>query len=392
MRSLVLTLFYPARVSYYDDWLDGFKKSTDFNADVFNIFPKNASQDLKKIINNYDLIILLHACTSDTLLYVNGIKEILQNRSNKVLAFVGNEYNHPGLFLSDKIKFLQSIEVDYIATQLPIDAGNWVYQKSDAKIIEMPHALNPSIFKPINNYNNRFIDIGMRSYRYPAFLGDNDRNRLVDFFSQIKDLKIDCNQEKRLSRDHWVQFLNNSKAVIATEAGSYYLEHDDAIVSKIKKYVLSINKGITFSSHTPLRRIISSLPYKFKKVLKKIFSSGFVQDETLLFEKLSFEEIYPRFFEKSPKCPYHSKAISSRHFDAIGTKTVQIMFEGFYNGILEKNTHYISLKHDLSNINEALEIFKDLTYCTKMINETYDFVIENHTFEHRLKKLYDTLV
>lgn len=389
MHSLVLTLSYPARASYYDDWLDGFKNSPDFKADVLNIFPKHASRELQKIIKNYDLIILLHACTSDTLLYANEIKEILQNRSNKVLSFVGNEYNHPSLFLSHKIEFLKSIKVDYIATQLPIDAGSWIYEHCNAQIIEMPHALNPLVFKPIKDFGQRSIDIGMRSYHYPAFLGDNDRNKLFDFFSQIKGFKTDFSQEKRLSREDWAKFLNNSKAVVATEAGSYYLERNDAIVSKIKDYVLSTYKGVIFSSHTPFRRFISSLPYLFKNKLKIFFSNGFIQNEALMFEKLSFDEIYPLFFENTPKCPYHSKAISSRHFDAIGTKTVQIMSEGYYNGILEKDKNYISIKRDLSNIDEVLEIFKDHDFCQKMVNETYDFVIENHTFEHRLKKLYN---
>lgn len=387
MRSLILTLDYPARASYYDDWLDAFKQSNEFSVDVFNIFPRNAFKKLQKMIHSYDLIILLHACSSDTLLYLNAIKPVLQNRPNKLLAFVGNEYNHPGLFLSDKIDYLTSIKADYVVSQLPIQAANWVYKRIGAKIIELPHGLNPNVFKPSQGRHTRPIDMGFRSYRYPAFLGDNDRNRIFDLFKNRDDFRIDFSQEERLSRTEWAKFLNNTKAVIATEAGSFYLEDDDKIVRSIKDYVISNHKGVLISSHNPLRRIVSALPYFIKNKLKNLVASGPLQSEMLLFENLSYEDIYPKFFAKAQKCPHHSKAISSRHFDAIGTKTVQIMMEGYFNGILEKNKHYIALKSDFSNLQEVLDLFEDSSFCQKMVDDTYDFVIENHTIAHRLKIL-----
>src|SRR3546814_18773585 len=56
---------------------------------------------------------------------------------------------------------------------------------------------------------------------------------------------------------------------------------------------------------------------------------------------------------------HHGKCISSRHFDAIGTATCQILLEGRYNDILTPDVHYIRFASDFSNISEVMGTFRD---------------------------------
>ena len=83
------------------------------------------------------------------------------------------------------------------------------------------------------------------------------------------------------------------------------------------------------------------------------------------------------------------KCISPRHFDAIGTKTCQIMFRGRFNDILKPDQHYISLNRDFSNYNDVLDRFKDIEYCANMVDKTREYVMDFHTHKHRIKKLID---
>ena len=46
----------------------------------------------------------------------------------------------------------------------------------------------------------------------------------------------------------------------------------------------------------------------------------------------------------------------------IGTKTIQILIEGNYNGYFKPDIHYIPLKKDLSNFDEAIEKFNDQNF------------------------------
>src|SRR6516162_857657 len=66
-----------------------------------------------------------------------------------------------------------------------------------------------------------------------------------------------------------------------------------------------------------------------------------------------------RFFAGRPCCPVYSKCISSRHFDAAGTGTCQILLRGRYNDILAADEYYIALDPDLGNVDEAIARFRD---------------------------------
>ncbi len=87
----------------------------------------------------------------------------------------------------------------------------------------------------------------------------------------------------------------------------------------------------------------------------------------------------------------YSKAISSRHFEAIGTKTVQIMMKGRYNDILVPGEHFISLNEDFSNIDDVMARFSDLDHCQKLVDAAHQYVRAGHTYHHRMKGLYETL-
>jgi hypothetical protein len=47
-------------------------------------------------------------------------------------------------------------------------------------------------------------------------------------------------------------------------------------------------------------------------------------------------------------------AISPRHLEACATRTVQILVEGAYSGVLEPGAHYLELRRDLSNLDALL--------------------------------------
>ncbi len=109
------------------------------------------------------------------------------------------------------------------------------------------------------------------------------------------------------------------------------------------------------------------------------------------YHAIPFDEIFDAFFKDYKRPPFYSKCISSRHFDAIGTKTCQIMFEGRFNDILKADRHYIALKRDFSNIESVMKRFRDTSYLEAMTSCAYDYVMENHTYRHRLKTVMDSL-
>jgi hypothetical protein len=64
-------------------------------------------------------------------------------------------------------------------------------------------------------------------------------------------------------------------------------------------------------------------------------------------------------------------AISPRHLEAVITKTAQVLVEGRYSGVLEPERHYIPLRRDLSNLDEALERLRDVEAVEAMTERAY---------------------
>ena len=227
-------------------------------------------------------------------------------------------------------------------------------KKLGCKVVSLPVlGHDPSLFKPFLTQKEREIDIGYRATRGPFYLGHQDRTdiaeKLIDI-SEKYNLKIDVSNDNsdRKTLKEWVHFLNNCKGQLGVEAGTDYFELTDEIRLKVNSYV----------DQNP---------------------------------DVSFQEIYSIFF-KNYGCNIPNRHISPRHIEAPGTKTIQILIEGNYNGYFKPDIHYIPLKKDLSNFDEAIEKFNDQTYTNQIVENAYDLVNSELTFEKLLNNLYKELL
>jgi len=382
--------------SYYNDWYDAFAKSGDFELSPVNINDHSQAEEISRTINDYDLVVLLHSVVSDNLKYIGPFMNALQNRKNKLFSFVDNELNIEVEPLHVKIAFLKDIKADFIGTQLPLEAGNWLYEDcKTSKVVAVPHALNADVFKPLIPLEKRELDLGIRAGKYSCAIGDNDRNKLLEFFvpERFPDLVIDANIKTsgRFNRNEWAGFLNKCKGTAGVEAGSYYLERDDKTVFEIRDYIRGLKNNGKYSeiSENSLAYKIAArlFPMRIKEVIKELLSNFGYKRASDLYLDIEFDEIYEKIFKNKSKCPFYSKAISSRHLDAAGTKTCQILFRGEYNGILEADKHYIAMEKDFSNISGVMERFKDFEYRKKMVDGTYELCLEKHLHKHRIETI-----
>src|SRR5262249_13576175 len=126
LRTLILTLEYPNRVSYYSDWRDAFLNSTHFICRVVNLFHYGPKK-LAGMIEEFDVIVLLHSCNSDTLDYFEPLAPVLGSRRKaKLLSFVGNEFNSPYVSTPKRVALLREARCDIVATQLLQEAGEFL--------------------------------------------------------------------------------------------------------------------------------------------------------------------------------------------------------------------------------------------------------------------------
>jgi Glycosyl transferases group 1 len=394
IQTVVLTLEYSTRSSYFLDWAEAFGQSPLFEVASFNLFRREQRQAAARSIESAELVVALHPCSGDTLDYLKPLKGALKSRRGRFLMLVGNEYNLPWVRLGDKREFLREVGADYIGTQLPLEAGEWLYADTGAMVLALPHALNEGVFRRDKPSPLRTIDIGGRSARYPVFIGDDERNRIHDLFAELgpaAGLRVDIDTEARLDRPGWARFLNECRGIIGTEAGSWYLERDDQTVLEIREFLHAKTSRGTIRADGFIHAASRRLPYDLKEWLKGLLKFLPIQHEALDHPEVGFAEIEARFFTGRPRCPAYSKCISSRHFDAAGTGTCQILVRGRYNDILLADEHYIALAPDFSDVAEAIARFRDPTERQRIADAAYALVHDRHTYRHRIAALHEML-
>ena len=137
-----------------------------------------------------------------------------------------------------------------------------------------------------------------------------------------------------------------------------------------------------------LRKIYRKIiPQPLRALINDTLLNHLILDDVLSQDRADFEEILNKFFNVETRAPVYTKCISSRHFDAIGTKTLQILFPGRYNDILVADLHYVSLMPDFSNIDKVLSVLTDNVKAEKISEEAYEHILRYHTYANRVEKI-----
>ena len=278
------------RLSYYDDWVKALVEHKKLKIKLANF------TELKKDKNKYDFIFLHHSTNADSTKPLLMIEKYLEARKEEILVFIGNEFNNIFSPISDRRKILKRINVSYICSQLMNEAAQFLWSDvAKKKVILSPPALNINNFTEQKNFNDREFDIGFKGIKYYSYIGDTERNTMVEKFSKINGLNLSIDFS-RFDSKNWSIFLNSCKSVISSEAGSYFVDIDDKNVRDIlKKIKKKTSKFII--PRSDLDKIFYNLPYVIKYVIKFILKKTPISHSNLVFEDAEFNKFYKSYFE-----------------------------------------------------------------------------------------------
>ncbi|HNX82279.1 MAG TPA: glycosyltransferase [Candidatus Omnitrophota bacterium] len=329
-------------------------------ADTFDCIPINIAFG-NRFLNNwyasrvkkgdFDAIILLHSVLSNEC-YLRGELFDAVRKSNALkVYFIGNEYKMMPL----KMQFCENLKIKVLISQSNAREVHDLYRArlNGCMIAYLPNTgLDTALFFPKTAYEKRPIDIGYRSYEAPWYLGNNEKSDIATRFQEYLQherfiIDISLEKAKRLNEKNWAQFLDSCKGQLGTESGGDYFELTDATRIRVNNY-------------------LNTHPHA------------------------TFQEIFEIFF-KNYGNSVTMRILSSRNIEAAGTKTVQILFEGHYNGHFQADVHYIPLRKDFSNREEVIRKLKDVSLCQEIALNAYTLVLEEFTYEKLLNRLHDTL-
>ena len=195
----------------------------------------------------------------------------------------------------------------------------------------------------VKPWRERDIDIGYRARKLSAWLGERGQEKWrigerVQRDAARYGLRIDisCQESDRLYGRKWIEFVTNCKAVLGTGSGGSVLDLSGDIQENI----------VTHETEHP------DTPFE---VLRDSYLKGL--DGAITFDVIS------------PRC-----------FEAASLRTLMILYEGWYSGVLRPWRHYVPLKKDHSNMDEVVAVLRDEKWALGIIDNAYREVALNPNY------------
>lgn len=344
LRLLVLVADGPgnATLSYQHGWPRHLSRDPRYECIVVNLQDRAWLARLRRPAlrwARFDAIILLHSVFSNSCGLTDWTFDAICSNPAPKAFFIGNEYK----LMPEKMEFCERLRVRLLITQCHSPRVQALYRERLECVVEaIPNTgWDPEIFRPERERVDRPIDVGYRSFPSPLYLGHNERVEMTEAFREAAGrhgltTDMSLRREDRLGEGAWAAFLNSCKGQIGTEAGGDYFELTDITRKRVNEY-LDANPDAPIG------------------------------------------DIKSRFFLDYAD-PVPLRIMSSRNVEAAATQTVQLLLEGEYGGYFQPGEHYIAVKRDFSNVDEAIRQFKDEALCRTITKRAYDLVNRELTF------------
>jgi hypothetical protein len=340
-------------LSYHTGWPKWFARSRRFECLPVNLLERGARARLGAVRTlrrrDADAIVLLHSVFSnEPHLGGRAFAAVAANPLPKAL-FLANEYKD----MPAKLRFAQQLGISLLVTQSTHADVQGLYRERlpGVAVTGIVNAgVDLELFAARTPVHERPIDIGYRSYEAPWYLGHVERSRIAaEVVARSAALRTDISldEDARFGAVEWAAFLDSCRAQLGCEAGTDYLELDDRSRLAVNAY-------------------LAERP-----------------DAT-------FDEVYDRFF-RDYRDPVSGRVLSARVAEAAATGTVQILVEGHYDGYFEPDVHYIPLRKDFSNVDEALAKLQDAELAAGMAARARDVATSELRYERLVDRFADDL-
>ncbi|EXI69596.1 MAG: hypothetical protein AW08_00089 [Candidatus Accumulibacter adjunctus] len=165
--------------------------------------------------------------------------------------------------------------------------------------------------------------------------------RMVKTYCDVHQISSDISwsEESRIYGPKWYEFMMSCRAMLGSESGSNVFDWDGSLGDRIAD----------FRKEHPA-----------------------TADESV-YEKL----VRPHEIDGA------MNQVSPRVFEAIAFRTVLVLFEGSYSGVVQAGEHFIALRKDGSNLDEVVSRLQDGAYVDAMAERAYRDVIASGKYSYQ---------
>ena len=338
-------------MSYQTGWPRQFLANPGFQCTPINLLDTRWHTRLSRQITvrswKGDLVILLHSVFSNACLLSGPLFAAIAGLPQPKAFFIGNEYK----LMPEKMHFCDGLGISLLVTQTTDPVVQRMYrERLKANVIGLPNTgFDPGVYKTMVSPEERPIDLGYRAADSPWYLGHQERRDIAEYFQANAarlnlNVNISLDPGGRLAEPAWVDFLNQCRGQLGTEAGGDYFELTDETRNAVNRY-------------------------------------------THEHPDATFDDVRARFFASPRDVVF--RIMSSRNIEAAGTRTVQLLFDGRYDWYLKPDVHYIPLRKDFSNVAEALMKFRDRAFTGTIAENAFALVNQEFRYDKLLARFTD---
>lgn len=280
--------------------------------------------------------------------YINPeAKQRIRDFNGLKVVFIQDEYRA----VNTVLETLEFLKVDVLFTCVPDGEIEKVYSKQVLPSVIKVNTLTGYVPSKLLGYlapkiTDRKIDVGYRTRKPPFWLGElgYEKWNISDQFQKgaiDSNLTLDLSydESRRIYGERWIEFVASCRTMLGVESGASVFDFEGHLQHQVDAYV-----------------------------------SDYPQS--------TFHEVQEKFLH-----PYEGlirlNQISPRCFEAAALRTVLVLFEGDYSGILQPWRHFIPLKKDLSNLDQVISKIEDHHFLQEMADRTYDEVANNPQYSYR---------
>ena len=262
-------------------------------------------------------------------------------------AFVQDDYR----WINDTVDALASMRITALFPLAGPDIIDLVYSPEKLPGVHRETVLTGYVpeelaRRDVKPFAERPIDVGYRARKVPMWIGSHTLQKwqIADYFvadASRYGLKVDISyrEEDRIYGEAWFQFISNCKAMLGTESGASVCDFTGDIQRNVEAH---------------LKRHPDA----------------------------SFEELRDLYF-KDVDGKIMMNVISPRTFEAACLRTLMILYDGYYSGILKPWRHYVPLRRDHSNMDEVVAILRDPVRAQHVIDTAYQEIALNPAYTFR---------
>lgn len=319
-----------------------------FSSDKYFYAHTDQSEQLKVDLDRFDGICIHYSVRLPfDHLSASTVEAVCKYKGLKFL-FIQDEYDHT----SRAQYWIKTLGFHLVFTCVPSSEIERIYPPAEFPDIHFVSVLTGYIPLKLDGSvdlvppSRRSTVIGYRTRNLPIRYGKLGIEK-VKVGSMVKEYCIKKNipcdiewgEENRLYGASWYAFLASCRSMLGSESGCNVFDWDGTLDQEVAEY-------------------------------RKLHPRA--MDNEIYSDVIQPKEIEGLMNQISPKI-----------FEAIATRTVLVLLEGRYSGILTPGVHYIPLRKDGANLREVHAILENSNYVDQMAEKAYQDIILSGRYTYK---------